>query len=294
MNPTPGPGPKAVVPDACGGGCSEHAPAIKAAHAKMIFLKTPAQIEAMRPACDLVSRTLGEVARWIEPGVTTRRLDNIAREFMLDNGGRPACLGYEGFPGTLCIEVNETVVHGFPSGYALREGDIIGIDTVVEKDGYMGDQCYTFAVGNISEDKMRLLQTTKQALAVGVEACRAGKRVGDISNAIQVYCEERGYSIVREMCGHGIGRDMHEEPDVPNYGRRATGPVLRNGMVICIEPMVNMGARNIVIERDGWTCRTRDRKPSAHYEHTLAITEGRTEVLTTFDYVREALGERFI
>lgn len=248
----------------------------------------------MRKACDLVSRTLGEMARWISPGVTTHRLDTIAREFILDNGGRPACLGYQGFPGTLCIEVNETVVHGFPSNYTLREGDIIGLDTVVELDGYNGDQCYTFAVGEISEEKMALCRTTKESLYVGIEACVPGKRIGDISNAVQTYCEKRGYGIVREMCGHGIGKRMHEDPEIPNYGRRGIGPIIKDGMCLCIEPMVNMGSRNIVIERDGWTCRTRDRQPSAHYEHTLAVIGGKTEVLTTFDYIEEVLKDKFI
>lgn len=260
----------------------------------MIYLKTPQEMEQMRKACDLVSRTLGEMARWISPGVTTHRLDTIAREFILDNGGRPACLGYQGFPGTLCIEVNETVVHGFPSNYTLREGDIIGLDTVVELDGYNGDQCYTFAVGEISDEKMALCRTTKESLYVGIEACVPGKRIGDISNAVQTYCEKRGYSIVREMCGHGIGKRMHEDPEIPNYGRRGIGPIIKDGMCLCIEPMVNMGSRNIVIERDGWTCRTRDRQPSAHYEHTLAIIDGKTEVLTTFDYIEEVLKDKFI
>ncbi|MEE1206837.1 MAG: type I methionyl aminopeptidase [Muribaculaceae bacterium] len=261
----------------------------------MIYLKTPEEIEAMKPAADLISRTMGEVAKWIEPGVTTRKLDTVAREYIMDNGGKPACLGYGGFPATLCVEVNETIVHGFPSSYALREGDIVGIDTVVEKGGFMADMCYTFAVGDIAPEVMALCRTTKESLYVGIEACRPGHRIGDIANAIQTYCERRNYSVVREMCGHGIGRDMHEDPEVPNYGRRGIGPVIRNGMVICIEPMINMGSRNIVIERDGWTCRTRDRKPSAHYEHTVAVLDGETHKLTTFDYIREALGpERFI
>jgi methionyl aminopeptidase len=260
----------------------------------MIYLKTPAEIEQMTAATDLVSRTMGEVAKWIAPGVTTARLDTIAREFIQDNGGRSACLGYGGFPGTLCIEVNETVVHGFPSNYQLRDGDIVGVDTVVEKDGFMGDMCYTFPVGTVAEPIMNLLKTTKESLYVGIEACRPGNRIGDIANAIQTYCEKRGYGVVREMCGHGIGRAMHEDPEVPNYGRRGTGPVIRNGMCICIEPMINMGSRNIVIEADGWTCRTKDRKPSAHYEHTLAIIDDKTRVLTTFDYIKEALKERFI
>ena len=260
----------------------------------MIYLKTPEEINQMREAATLVSRTLGEVARWIAPGVTTLKLDTIAREFMRDNGGRPACLGYEGFPATLCIEVNETVVHGFPSNYTLREGDIIGIDTVVEKDGFMGDSCYTFPVGEIDPKVMDLCKTTKESLYVGIEACRPGHRIGDIANAVQTYCERRGYSVVREMCGHGIGPSMHESPEVPNYGRRGTGPVIRNGMCICIEPMINMGSRNIVIERDGWTCRTKDRKPSAHYEHTLAIIDDHVEILTTFDYIQEVLQDKFI
>ncbi len=260
----------------------------------MIYLKTPEEIQAMLPACDLISRTLGEVAKWIQPGVTTRRLDTIAREFIHDNGGKPACLGYQGFPATLCIEVNETVVHGFPSSYTLRDGDIIGIDTVVEKDTFMGDMCYTFPVGNVDPKTLALCRTTKESLYVGIEACTVGHRIGDIANAIQTYCEHRNYSVVREMCGHGIGHDMHEDPEVPNYGRRGTGPLIRNGMVLCIEPMINLGSKNIVIESDGWTCRTRDRKPSAHYEHTLAVQDGKASPLTTFAYIKEALGEQYI
>ena len=260
----------------------------------MIYLKTPEEIEQMRAAAALVSKTLAEVGRWIEPGVTTRKLDTIARDFILDNGGKPACLGYEGFPGTLCIEVNETVVHGFPSERILLDGDIVGIDTVVEKDGFMGDSCYTFAVGTISPEKKALCRTTRESLYVGIEAAKPGARIGDIANAVQTYCEKRNYSVVREMCGHGIGRHMHEDPEVPNYGRRGIGHRLQDGMCICIEPMINMGSRNIVIEPNGWECRTRDRRPSAHYEHTLAIVDGRTEVLTTFDYIHQAITDKFI
>lgn len=260
----------------------------------MIYLKTPQEIEKMRAACLLTSNTLGEVAKWVAPGVTTQRLDTIAREYILDNGGRPACLGYGGFPGTLCIEVNETVVHGFPSSYTLRDGDMVGLDLVVELDGYNGDSCYTFPVGDVAEETLALMRTTKESLAVGIEACRAGRRIGDIANAIQTYCERRGYTVVREMCGHGIGRKMHEDPEVPNYGRRGTGALIRNGLCIAIEPMINLGSRNIVISQDGWTCRTKDRKPSAHYEHTVAVVNDEAEVLTTFEPIREALGERFI
>ncbi|MEZ3576223.1 MAG: type I methionyl aminopeptidase [Muribaculaceae bacterium] len=260
----------------------------------MIYLKTPEEIETMRSSSTLVSQTLGEVARWIEPGVTTRKLDTIAREFILDNGGKPACLGYEGFPATLCIEVNETVVHGFPSDRVLLDGDIIGIDTVVEKDGFCADSCYTFAVGTVSPEKMALLRTTKEALYVGIEAARIGARIGDISNAIQTYCERRNYTVVREMTGHGIGRKMHESPEVPNYGRRGIGPRLANGMCFCIEPMINMGSRNIVIAPNGWEALTRDRKPSAHYEHTLAMVNDKVEILTTFDYIKDVLKDKFI
>lgn len=260
----------------------------------MIYLKTSEEIALMREACNLVSRTLGEVAKWVTPGVTTLKLDTIAREFIQDNGGKPACLGYGGFPGTLCVEVNEVVVHGFPSNYALREGDIVGLDCVVELNGYNGDQCYTFPVGEVSPEVMALLKTTKESLYKGIAACKEGNRIGDIANAVQTYCERRGYSIVREMCGHGIGRSMHEDPEVPNYGRKGMGALIKNGMCIAIEPMVNMGKRNIVIGKDGWTCRTRDGQPSAHYEHTVAIMGGETEILTTFDYVDQVLGNNAI
>lgn len=260
----------------------------------MIYLKTPEEIQKVKAACDLVSRTLGEVAKWIEPGVTTHKLDTIARDFMRDNGGRPACLGYGGFPGTLCIEVNETVVHGFPSNYTLREGDIVGVDTVVELDGYNGDQCYTFPVGEVSPEVMSLLKTTKESLYEGIKACRAGHRIGDISNAVQTYCEHRGYSIVREFCGHGIGKKMHEDPEISNFGRKGVGPLIKNGMCLCIEPMVNMGSKNVVVLEDGWQCRTRDRKPSAHFEHTVAILDDETHVLTTFNYIKDVLKDRFI
>ena len=248
----------------------------------------------MREANNLVSRTLGEVAKWVAPGVTTHTLDTIAREFIHDNGGRPACLGYGGFPGTLCIEVNEVVVHGFPSNYTLREGDIIGTDCVVEYKGFNGDTCYTFPVGEVDEKVLNLCRTTKESLYKGIEACVEGKRIGDIANAIQTYCESRGYTIVREMCGHGIGKKMHEDPEVPNYGRRGIGPVIKNGMCLAIEPMINLGSRNVKIASDGWTCSTKDGKPSAHYEHTVAVVNGKAEILTTFDYIQEVLGDRFI
>ncbi|MDE6460145.1 MAG: type I methionyl aminopeptidase [Paramuribaculum sp.] len=260
----------------------------------MIYIKTPTEIEAMQPACTLASQTLGELAKWIKPGVTTNKLETIAREYIRDNGGTPACLGYAGFPAAVCWEVNETVVHGFPSNYTLREGDILGTDIVVEIGGFNGDMCYTFPVGEISPEVKALCVTTKESLYIGIEAAKEGNRVGDISNAIQTYCEAKGYSVVREMCGHGIGRKMHEEPEVPNFGKKSTGPMLRNGMCIAIEPMINLGARQVIIEKDGWTCRTRDRKPSAHYEHTIAIQGNTPRILTTFSYIEEVLQQRFI
>ena len=259
----------------------------------MIYIKTAEEIEKMRSACELVSRTLGEVAKWVKPGVTTLRLDTIAREFILDNGGKPSCLGYHGFPGTLCIEVNDTVVHGFPSNYALREGDIVGTDCVAELNGFHGDSCYMFAVGEIDEKVSQLLKITKESLYKGIAAAKEGKRIGDISNAVQSFCERHGYSVVREMCGHGIGKSMHEDPEVPNYGRRGIGPVLKNGMCIAIEPMINLGSKNVRISsEDGWTCRTRDGKPSAHYEHTIVINGETPEILTTFDYIEAALNDK--
>lgn len=261
----------------------------------MIYLKTADEILLMQEAATLVSRTLGEVAKWVAPGATTSKLDTIAREFILDNGGRPACLGYGGFPGTICVEVNETVVHGFPSDYVLRDGDIVGVDTVVELNGYHGDMAYTFPVGDsVPAETMQLLRDTKEALNRGIAAAVEGARIGNISNAVQSFCERRGYGVVREMCGHGIGRAMHESPEVPNFGRRGIGPILKPGMCICIEPMINLGSKNVTIASDGWTCKTKDRKPSAHYEHTLAILQNETRVLTTFDYIKDVLGDRFI
>jgi methionyl aminopeptidase len=260
----------------------------------MIYLKTAEEIELMREASTLASRALGEVAKCVAPGVTTLKLDTIAREYIQDHGGIPACLGYHGFPGTLCIEVNEYVVHGFPSSYVLKEGDIVGTDIVVELNGYNGDMCYTFPVGEIDPKVEKLLKVTKESLYKGIAAAKEGKRVGDISNTVQTYCERNGYSVVREMCGHGIGKSMHESPEVPNYGRRGIGPVLRDGMCICIEPMINLGSKNIVIEKDGWQCRTKDRKPSAHFEHTILINGETPEILTTFDYIEAALGQKSI
>lgn len=260
----------------------------------MIYLKTDEEIELLREANLVVARTLAEVAKVIAPGVTTLKLDAVAEEYIRSQGAVPGFKGYGGFPGTLCVSVNENVVHGIPSNYALREGDIVSVDCGAVKDGFNGDSTYTFCVGEVSEDVKNLLRTTKESLYIGIEKAVEGNRIGDIGHAVQEYCEKRGYSVVRELCGHGVGKRLHEEPDVPNYGRKGTGPLIKNGMVIAIEPMINMGSKNIVIERDGWTCRTKDRKPSAHFEHTIAVHGGKPDILSSFAYVEEVLGDKSI
>ena len=260
----------------------------------MIYLKTDEEIELLRESNLLVGMTLGELAKWIAPGITTLKLDKIAEEFIRDHGAVPSFWGYGGFPNTLCVSVNEQIVHGIPSNYELKDGDIVSIDCGTLKNGFNGDSAYTFCVGEVAYDVRRLLKTTKESLYLGIEQAVEGKRVGDISNAVQTYCEKKGYSVVRELCGHGVGKRLHEDPEVPNYGRRGCGPLLKSGMVIAIEPMINLGSRNIVIERDGWTTRTRDRKPSAHFEHTVAVREGKADILSSFKYVEEVLGEKSI
>jgi len=260
----------------------------------MIFLKTDEEIELMRESNQLVGMTLGELAKHIEPGVTTLQLNKIAEEFIRSHGAIPSFLGYNGFEGSICASVNENVVHGIPGGYVLKDGDIISIDCGTEKNGFCGDSAYTFCVGEVSPQVKALLKTTKESLYIGIENAVDGNRVGNIGEAIQTYCEKRGYSVVRELVGHGIGRKMHEAPEVPNYGRRGTGPILKKGMCIAIEPMINMGSRNVVFERDGWTVRTKDRKPSAHFEHTVAIREGRADILSTFEFIESVLGDNAI
>lgn len=266
----------------------------------MIFLKTDEEIELMRESNRLVGMTLGEMAKHIKPGVTTGQLNKIAEEFIRSHGAIPSFLGYKGapgaidFPGSICSSVNSVVVHGIPSDYELRDGDIISVDCGTEKNGFCGDSAYTFCVGEVAEDVRALLRTTKESLYKGIEQAVEGKRVGDIGDAVQTYCEKRGYSVVRELVGHGIGRKMHESPEVPNYGRRGTGPLLKKGMCIAIEPMINMGSKNIVFENDGWTVRTKDRKASAHFEHTVAIREGVADILSTFEFIDSVLGENAI
>ena len=265
----------------------------------MIYLKTDEEIELMRSANQLVGRTLGELAKHIAPGVTTLQLDKIAEEFIRDNGAVPAFLGYGGFPNSICASVNEQVVHGIPSSKAvLKEGDVISVDCGTILNGFVGDSAYTFCVGEVAPEVKNLLKTTKESLYQGIQQAVEGKRVGDVSHAVQTYCESKGYSVVRELVGHGIGRKMHEEPEVPNYGRYEerknfhTYP--NSGMCICIEPMINMGSKNVVFEKDGWTVRTKDRKCSAHFEHCIAIRPDGPQILSSFEFVEEVLGNNAI
>ena len=261
----------------------------------MIYLKTDEEVELMRASNILLGKTYAEVAKAIQPGVTTAQLDKIAYEFIMDNGGRPACLGYEGYPNTLCTSVNEVVVHGIPSDQVvLKEGDIVSIDSCIDLNGWISDSAYTFPVGEIAPETMQLLKTTKEALYLGIEQAITGHRLGDVSFAIQDHCERAGYGVVREFVGHGIGREMHEEPEVCNYGRRGNGIVLKSGMTLAIEPMITLGRRNVVIEEDGWTARTIDRKPAAHYELSVCVRNGKADILSTFDYIQQVLGDKFI
>ena len=258
----------------------------------MLVYRSEEEIEIIRRNNLLVSKTLAEVAKLIKPGVTTLELDKRAEEFIRDNGAVPGFLGYGGYPNTLCTSVNDQVVHGIPSDYVLKEGDIVSVDCGTYMDGYYGDTAYTFPVGEISEEVMKLLKTTKESLFKGIENAVEGKRVGDIGYAVQNHAENAGYSVVREMVGHGLGKNMHESPEVPNYGRRGRGVQLKKGLVICIEPMINMGTKYIRQENDGWTIRTVDGKPSAHYELAVVVDKGKAEILSTFDYIEEIIKNR--
>lgn len=255
----------------------------------MIYYKTADEIELLRKSNMLVARTHGEMAKLIEPGVSTLKLDKIAEEFIRDNGGEPAFLGYQGYPNTLCISVNSTVVHGIPSNYELRDGDIVSVDCGVFMNQYYGDSAYTYTVGNVKPEILRLLQITKESLYRGIEKAVEGNRLGDVSFAVQNHCETNGYSVVREMVGHGVGRKLHEKPEVPNYGKRGSGIKLRKGLVIAIEPMINMGKKEIYQLDDGWTIKTRDGMPSAHFEHTIAVDQGKADILSSFEFVEEVL-----
>ena len=253
----------------------------------MILYKTDEEIQLIRESAQILGKAHGEVARQVRAGIKTKDLDKIAEEFIADHGAKASFKGYNGFPSTLCISVNENVVHGFPSEYELKDGDIISIDCGVFYKGYHSDSAYTYPVGDIAPETMSLLKATKESLYLGIEQAKFGNRMGDVSYAIQKYVEDRGYTVVRELVGHGLGKSLHESPEVPNFGKRGRGPKLGKGLVIAIEPMVNLGTRNIVQESDGWTIRTRDRKPSAHFEHTVAIFPDRTEILTTHKYIEE-------
>ena len=255
----------------------------------MIIIKTTEEIEKLRDSNQLVSKTLAEIAKLIKPGVTTEKLDQVAEEFIRDNNAVPGFLGYNGYPKTLCTSVNSQVVHGIPSDYVLKEGDLLSVDCGVILGGFYGDTAYSFEVGEVTEPVKRLLRITKEALYLGVEKATDQFRLGDVGQAVQEHTENAGYSVVREMVGHGLGRHLHEEPEVPNYGSRGSGVKLRKGMVICIEPMINMGKRQIVQEADGWTIRTSDKMPSAHFELAVAIGSGKADVLSTFSYIEEVL-----
>ncbi len=253
----------------------------------MIYYKSEDEIELIRESAEILSRTHGEIAAEIKPGVATRKLDTLAESYIMDHGGVPSFKDYNGFPFSLCISLNENVVHGFPSEYELKEGDIVSIDCGVFYKGFHSDCAYTYPIGKVSLEVEALLKVTKESLYIGIDNAVAGGRVGDIGNSIQTFVEKRGYSVVRELVGHGLGRSLHESPEVPNYGKRGRGAKLNPGLVIAIEPMINLGGKSIVQEDDGWTIRTTDRQPSAHFEHTIVIFQDKTEILTTHKYLEE-------
>jgi methionyl aminopeptidase len=257
---------------------------------KMLNLKTAEEIELIRESALIVSKTLGMLATEVQPGATTLHLDALAETFIRDHGAEPGFLGLYDFPNTLCMSPNEQVVHGIPNDTPLKEGDIISIDCGALKNGFYGDHAYTFAVGEISSETQKLLEVTKASLYEGIRAFKKNNRVGDVGFAIQNYCESFGYGVVRELVGHGLGRVMHEEPEMPNYGRRGRGKKFVDGMVVAIEPMINMGTHRIKQHSDGWTITTKDNLPSAHFEHNIALVDGKPELLSTFAYINEVLG----
>ena len=256
----------------------------------MSLIKTSEEIELIRESAQLVSKTLGMLASEIKPGINTLYLDNLAESFIRDHKGVPGFLGLYDFPNTLCISPNSQVVHGIPNKKIIKEGEILSIDCGVLKNGYYGDHAFTFTVGEVDKEILQLLETTKQSLYVGIEQFKVGNRVGDVGYAIQNYNESKGYGVVRELVGHGLGKEMHEKPEMPNYGKRGSGKKFKEGMVVAIEPMINMGTPNINQLNDGWTILTRDNKPSAHFEHNIAIVNGKPKLLSTFDYIYDSLG----
>jgi len=257
----------------------------------MIYYKTKEEIELIRESSLLVGKTIAEVAKSIRPGVTTLQLDSIAEQFIKDHNAMPSFLGYSGFPNSLCISVNDVVVHGIPSKYVIKEGDIISVDCGVFKNGFHGDSAYSFAVGEVGEDKRKLLAVTLESLLKGIEKVKVGNRIGDVSFAVQQHAEANGYGVVRELVGHGLGKDLHEKPEVPNFGKQGRGQKILEGLVIAIEPMINMGTKNVVHENDGWTIRTQDRKVSAHFEHTVAVTSNGVDVLSSFEEIEKVINK---
>lgn len=258
----------------------------------MIPIKTNEEIEIQRQSSLLVGKTLAEVAKIIRPGITTAEIDKVAETFIRDHGALPGFKGYGGFPATLCISPNDTVVHGIPGDQALKEGDIVSVDCGVLMNGFYGDSAYTFAVGEVDDEIKQLLERTKQSLYLAIEQTIAGKRIGDIGFAVQSFVEGFGYTVVRDLVGHGVGRNLHEKPEVPNYGKRGSGIKLKSGMVLAIEPMINLGVKEVVQDRDGWTIRTADSKPSAHFEHNVAVRNGKADMLSTFEFIEEVLNNK--
>lgn len=263
----------------------------------MITLKTEDEIELLRQANLLVGRTLGEIAKVVAPGVTTKQLDKLAEEYIRDNGAEPTFKGFPNpygspFPASICTSVNDTVVHGIPNDKPLKEGDIVSVDCGTLLNGFNGDSCYTFCVGEVADDVRQLLRTTKESLYLAIDQAIVGHRLGDVSAAVQDHCEKHGYGIVREFVGHGIGKEMHEDPMVPNYGRRGNGIMLKNGLCIAIEPMITMGSQEVYMDADRWTIKTKDGKPAAHYEHTIAIHHGKAEIMSSFEEVEKIVSQQ--
>lgn len=264
----------------------------------MIYLKTDEEVELLREANLLIGRTLAELAKIIKPGVTTKQLDKVAEEFIRDNGAEPTFKGFPNpyggpFPASICTSVNEQVVHGIPNDVPLQDGDIVSIDCGTRLNGFCGDSCYTFPVGEVSPEVKNLLKTTKEALYKGIEQAVVGHRLGDISYAVQQHCEAQGYGVVREFVGHGVGHEMHEDPQVPNYGRRGNGILLKSGLCIAIEPMITMGTKDIYMQEDRWGIVTRDKKPAAHYEHSLCVRKGKADILSSFEEIEKVLADKF-
>ena len=258
---------------------------------RRIRIKTDEEVELIRESSLLVGRTLAEVAALIKPGVTTLQLDAVAEEFIRDNSAEPGFKGYGGFPNTLCASLNEAVVHGIPNDRPLENGDVISLDCGVLKNGFYGDSAYTFEVGEVAPEIQKLLSVTKECLTLAIEQAVTGKRIGDIGAAVQIHAEANGYGVVRELVGHGLGRELHEAPEVPNYGRRGNGPRLVDGMVLAIEPMINLGTREVLTDEDGWTIVTKDRLVSAHFEHDIVVRKGQADVLSSFVEIENVINK---